>query len=73
MKEILGYITNYDFPQKDIILIDLFAILRELNICRGLIDRMATNQENQDSDAILELEASGFIFWKAIASHRGNQ
>ena len=34
---------------------------------------MATNQENQDSDAILEIEASGFIFGKAIASHRGNQ
>ena len=65
--------TNYDFPQKDIIFIDLFAILWDLNICRGLIDRMATNQEIQDSDAIFEIEASGFIFGKAIAFHRVNQ
>tara|TARA_B100000212_G_C27209712_1_gene462453 strand:+ start:483 stop:599 length:117 start_codon:yes stop_codon:yes gene_type:complete len=34
---------------------------------------MATNQEIQDSDAIFEIEASGFIFGKAIAFHRVNQ
>ena len=70
MKEILEYITNYDdFPQKGIIFKDLFGILREPNIFRGLIDRMASSQEIQDSDAILAIESRGFIFGSAIAFH----
>ena len=72
MKEILEYITNYDdFPQKGIIFKDLFGILREPNIFRGLIDRMASSQEIQDSDAILAIEARGFIFGSAIAFQSG--
>ncbi len=72
MKEILEYITNYDdFPQKGINFKDLFGILREPNIFRGLIDRMASCQVIQDSDAILAIEARGFIFGSAIAFHRG--
>ena len=72
MKEILEYITNYDdFPQKGIIFKDLFGILREPNIFKGVIDRMASSQEIQDSDAILAIEARGFIFGSAIALHSG--
>ena len=72
MKEILEYITNYDdFPQKGIIFKDLLGILREPNIFRGLIDRMASSQEIQASDAILAIEARGFIFGSAIAFHSG--
>ena len=72
MKEILKYITNYDdFPQKGIIFKDLFGILREPYIFRSLIDRMASSQEIQDSDAILAIEARGFIFGSAIAFHSG--
>ena len=72
MKEILEYITNYDdFPQKGIIFKDLFGILREPNIFRGLINRMASSQEIRDSDAILAIEARGFIFGSAIAFHSG--
>ena len=72
MKEILEYISNYDdFPQKGIIFKDLFGILREPNIFRGLINRMASSQEIQDSDAILAIEARGFIFGSAIAFHSG--
>ena len=70
MKEILEYITNYDdFPQKGIIFKDLLGILREPNIFRDLIDRMASSQEIQDSDAILAIESRGFIFGSAIAFH----
>ena len=32
---------------------------------------MASNQEIQDSDAILEIEARGFIFGIAMAYHSG--
>ena len=72
MKEILEYITNYDdFPQKGIYFKDLFGILREPNIFRALINRMASSSEIQDSDAILAIEARGFIFGSAIAFHSG--
>jgi len=72
LKEILEYISNYeDYPQKGIIFKDLFGILREPIIFRGLIDRMASSQEIQDSDAILAIEARGFIFGSAIAFHSG--
>ena len=72
MKEILQYIANYDdFPQKGIIFKDLLGILREPNIFRSLIDRMASSQEIQESDAILAIEARGFIFGSAIAFHSG--
>ncbi len=72
MKEILEYIANYeDFPQKGIIFKDLFGILREPNIFKYLIDRMASSQEIQNSEAILAIEARGFIFGSAIAFHSG--
>ena len=72
MKEVIGYITNYaDYPQKGIVFKDLLGILREPNIFRGLIDRMASSQEIQKSDAILAIEARGFIFGSAIAFHSG--
>ena len=68
MKEILEYITNYaDYPQKGIIFKDLLGILREPQIFRGLIERMASSREIQSSDAILAIEARGFIFGSAIA------
>tara|TARA_Y100001978_G_scaffold149184_1_gene134237 strand:- start:91 stop:603 length:513 start_codon:yes stop_codon:yes gene_type:complete len=72
LKKILEYITNYDdFPQKGIIFKDLFGILQEPNIFRDLIDRMASSREIQDSDAILAIEARGFIFGSAIAFQSG--
>tara|TARA_Y100000589_G_scaffold89660_1_gene84212 strand:+ start:797 stop:1309 length:513 start_codon:yes stop_codon:yes gene_type:complete len=68
LKEASEYITNYaDFPEKGIIFRDLLGILREPNIFRDLINRMASSQEIQDSDAILAIEARGFIFGSALA------
>jgi len=72
LKEILEYITNYDnFPQKGIIFKDILGILREPIIFRGLIEKMASSQEIQNSDAILSIEARGFIFGSAIAFQSG--
>ena len=72
MKEISEYITNYDdFPKKGIIFKDLLGILREPNIFRSLINRMASSPEIKDSDAIVAIEARGFIFGSAIAYHSG--
>tara|TARA_Y100000589_G_scaffold224891_1_gene212419 strand:- start:96 stop:608 length:513 start_codon:yes stop_codon:yes gene_type:complete len=72
LKEILDYITNYDdYPNKGIIFKDLLGILREPNIFRILIDRMASSKEIKNSDAILAVEARGFIFGSAIAFQSG--
>ena len=72
MKEILEYISNYpDFPQKGINFKDLLGILREPKIFVDLIERMASSQELRDSDAILAIEARGFIFGSAIAYQSG--
>ena len=68
MKEILNCISSYtDYPNKGIIFKDLLGLLREPNIFKDLIDRMASSQEIQNSDAILAIEARGFIFGSAIA------
>ena len=68
MEEILEYITSYaDYPNKGIIFKDLLGILQEPNIFRSLINNMASSQVIKDSDAILAIEARGFIFGSAIA------
>jgi len=72
LKDILEFITNYDnFPQEGINFKDLFGILREPNIFKNLITKMALSSEIQDSDAILAIESRGFIFGSAIAFHSG--
>ena len=72
MKEILEYVTSYnDFPNKGIIFKDLLGILREPNIFRVLIDRMASSQKIRECDAIIAIEARGFIFGSAIAFQSG--
>ena len=72
MKEILNYITSYsDFPNKGIIFKDLLGLLQEPNIFRTLISNMASSQLIQDCDAIIAIEARGFIFGSAIALHSG--
>ena len=72
MKDIKDYITSYpDYPNKGIIFKDLLGLLREPYIFRDLIDKMASSQGIQDSDAILAIEARGFIFGSAIAFQSG--
>ena len=72
MKDIFDHITSYDnFPNKGIIFQDLLGLLREPNIFRVLIDNMASSQSIKDSDAIIAIEARGFIFGSAIALRSG--
>tara|TARA_B100000674_G_scaffold420530_1_gene371755 strand:+ start:42 stop:554 length:513 start_codon:yes stop_codon:yes gene_type:complete len=72
LKEIKDYITSYpDYPNKGVNFIDLLGLLREPNIFRVLINKMASSQNIQDSDAILAIEARGFIFGSAIAFQSG--
>jgi len=72
LKDIKDYITSYpDYPNKGTIFKDLLGLLREPIIFRDLIDKMASSQGIQDSDAILAIEARGFIFGSAIAFQSG--
>ena len=72
MKDIINYITSYpDYPNKGTIFKDLLGLLREPNIFKDLIDKMASSQGIQNSDAILAIEARGFIFGSAIAFQSG--
>ena len=72
MKEILNYITSYsDFPNKGIVFKDLLGLIQEPNIFKALIDNMASNQKIKDCDAIIAIEARGFIFGSALALRTG--
>ena len=72
LKEILECIANYnDYPQKGIIFKDVLGILREPNIFRDLIDKMASSQGIKDSDALISIESRGFLFGSAIAYKSG--
>jgi len=70
LEEILDYVTSYaDYPNKGIIFKDLLGILQEPSIFKSLINKMASSQVIKDSDAIIAIEARGFIFGSAIAFH----
>ncbi len=68
----MNYITSYsDFPNKGIVFKDLLGLIQEPNIFKALIDNMASNQKIKDCDAIIAIEARGFIFGSAIALRSG--
>ena len=56
-----------DFPQKGIIFRDVLPILRNPDIFSDLINEMSSSELLRDSDAIIAIDARGFIFGAAIA------
>ena len=61
--------TYYDFPQKGIAFKDIFGIIQDAEIFKELIHKMASNKVIKSSDAIISIEARGFIFGSAISFH----
>ena len=59
--------TYYDFPKKGIAFKDLLGIIQDSEVFRELILRMSSNQVIKDSEAIISIEARGFIFGSAIS------
>ena len=59
--------TYYDFPQKGIAFKDIFGIIQDTEIFKELIHNMASNKVIKSSDAIISIEARGFIFGSAIS------
>tara|TARA_B100000242_G_C43006022_1_gene467497 strand:+ start:685 stop:1197 length:513 start_codon:yes stop_codon:yes gene_type:complete len=59
--------TYYDFPKKGIAFKDILGIIQDPEVFRELILKMSSNNIIKNSDAIISIEARGFIFGSAIS------
>ena len=57
-----------NFPSKGIVFKDLSPILRDPNIFSDLIDSMSSFEFYREADAIIAIDARGFIFASPIAA-----
>ena len=68
MKNLESLIRTYnDFPQKGIAFKDILGIMQDPDVFRELILKMSSNKVIKSSDAIISIEARGFIFGSAIS------
>ena len=59
--------TYYDFPKKGIAFKDILGIIQDPEVFRELILKMSSNHVIKNSEAIISIEARGFIFGSAIS------
>ena len=70
MKNLHSLIKTYDdFPQKGIAFKDVLGIIQDSEVFRELILKMSSHQVVRNSEAIIAIEARGFIFGSAISFH----
>ena len=68
MKNLESLIRTYnDFPKKGIAFKDILGIIENTEVFRELILKMSSNKVIKDSEAIISIEARGFIFGSAIS------
>ena len=68
MKKLLELIETYkDFPRKGIDFKDVLGIIQEPMIFQELIFKMSSSQIIKDAEAIISIDARGFIFGSAIS------
>lgn len=68
MKNLKDFITTYsDFPKKGIEFKDVLGIIQEPKIFQELILKMSSSQIIKNSEAIISIDARGFIFGAAIS------
>ena len=68
MKKLEDLITTYkDFPRKGIDFKDVLGIIQEPSIFKELILKMSESQIIKNSEAIISIDARGFIFGSAIS------
>ena len=68
MKKLEDLILTYeDFPKKGIHFKDILEILQYPDIFQDLILKMSSNQFLKDAEAIISIDARGFIFGSAVA------
>ena len=68
MKDLRNHIRSYkNFPRQGIIFRDALGILQENEIFSELIVKMSSSKIIQKADAIIAIDARGFIFGSAIS------
>ena len=68
MKNVESLIKTYnDFPKKGIAFKDVLGIIQDTEVFRELIIKMSSNKIIKNSEAIISVEARGFIFGSAIS------
>ena len=68
MKKLEDFIKTYkDFPKKGIDFKDVLGILQEPELFSELIMRMSSSQIINNSEAIISIDARGFIFGSAVS------
>ena len=68
MKKLEDFINTYkDFPKKGVDFKDVLGILHEPNFFYELITKMCSSQIIKNSEAIVSIDARGFIFGSAVA------
>tara|TARA_B100001027_G_C16184993_1_gene293305 strand:- start:76 stop:606 length:531 start_codon:yes stop_codon:yes gene_type:complete len=68
MKDLESLIKTYnDFPRKGIAFKDILGIMQDTEVFRELILKMSSNKVIKSSEAIISIEARGFIFGSAIS------
>ena len=68
MKKLETLIKTYnDFPKKGIAFKDVLTIIQDSEVFKELILKMSSNQVVRNSEAIIAIEARGFIFGSAIS------
>ena len=61
--------TYYDFPKKGIAFKDVLGIIQDPELFKELIIKMSSHQIIKNSEAIISIDARGFIFGSAISFH----
>ena len=59
--------TYYNFPKKGIAFKDILGVMQETEVFSELILKMSSNDVIKNSEAIISIEARGFIFGSAIS------
>ena len=68
MKKLIELIETYqDFPVKGIEFKDVLGIIQEPKIFKELISKMSSSQIIKNAEAIISIDARGFIFGSAIS------
>ena len=68
MKNLESLIKTYnDFPKKGIAFKDILGLIHNPEVFRELILKMSSNKVIKGSEAIISIEARGFIFGSAIS------
>ena len=68
MKKLEDLILTYkDFPKKGIVFKDVLEIIQYPEIFQALILKMSSNEFLKNAEAIISIDARGFIFGSAVA------